>query len=105
MGRPKKIKEFEVQEKVVEDASGLKQVENKKEESKSEAVEIARQISKCAPPHLEKCQCKDLISSTQAAFEDGQTGTIIIGDASRNEIILRYIENGKEHVRMINKKR
>ena len=99
MGRPKKV----VVENVKK-SEGLEPV--KVAEIVFEKTEVSKQnISKCQPPHLPKCQCLDILGPGQAYFEDGDTGTVIIGEDTKNDIILRFSQDGKEHTRRINKKR
>jgi hypothetical protein len=107
-GRPRKpllenpVVEAESQESPSVDAEKEVVIPDNEIVVESKEVSSAR---KCTPPHLPRCQCLDVVGPGQAAFEDGPTGTIIIGDDVKNEITFKYMENGKEIVRKINKKR
>ena len=58
---------------------------------------------KCGPPHLPQCQCQDKLGIDQVYFEDGSTGTHVIGDNTKNEIYVRWANGGKGG--LVNRKR
>ncbi len=98
--RKKKVSvEAKPVEKILEKA--VPEVVNETPKAK-EAEKVV--LSKCpGKPHLSRCQCKDSLSPGQAYFEDGPTGTVIIGDDTKNEIMFREGNNGKGY--RINRKR
>lgn len=88
-GRPRKIVEAPVEVKEAEVVSEVKS-EVKEEETKEKEDVVLK-------PKLEP------LSQGQAYFEDGMTGTILIGDATRDQLWFRGGNNGKGC--WINKKR
>lgn len=68
-----------------------------------EAEKKTKEVKRCGPPHLPQCQCQDVLSPGQAYFEDGETGTIRIGEDNKGEIWFRNANGGKGG--WINKKR
>lgn len=74
-----------------------------KDEAKEETKVKTEDVVLKGCNHSPNCQCKDALAPGQSYFEDGPTGTIIIGDETKNEVWFRGGNNGKGC--FINKKR
>lgn len=80
-GKPADPKKFGVVKVNGPQEIDVKDVLNVQNETK---VEV-KPVKKCT--HSPNCQCLDTLSEGQAYFEDGPTGTIIIGDAVQQKIM------------------
>ena len=101
--RKKKTAKVETEEKVglvsadgfTDEEKGVKDGVLPEPVRKEETKAKAEKVGKCKPPHLDQCQCQDSLSPGQAYFEDGETGTIRIGEDHKGEIWFRDANGGR----------